>query len=142
MKLFTGYSNELGEAFRSIIGKKWVNFSYAVATMYVLADTTDKSLKSYKANLNERHHLKKVIYTTTDTLIWQMLASVAIPGYAINRVCAIANFLVMKRDKLPKNARKWIVTGIGLFTIPFIIKPIDEFVDFVLDRSIRKLQPK
>lgn len=48
LKLLAGYSNEVGEAFRSIIGSKWVNFTYAVATVYVLADTTDKSIKSYK----------------------------------------------------------------------------------------------
>ncbi|KAG5866288.1 hypothetical protein JTB14_023251 [Gonioctena quinquepunctata] len=45
---YLGYSNEVGEAFRSIIGNRWVNLSYAVATLYVLADTTDKSIKSHK----------------------------------------------------------------------------------------------
>ncbi|XP_018560969.1 mitochondrial fission process protein 1 isoform X2 [Anoplophora glabripennis] len=139
---YLGYSNEVGEAFRSIIGSKWVNFTYAVATVYVLADTTDKSIKSYKVNLNEKNHLRKVIYTTTDTLVWQMLASVALPGFTINRVCALSNFILKTTDKLPKNTRRWVVTGIGLATIPFIIKPIDELVDYVLDKSIRKLQPK
>ncbi|XP_018560968.1 mitochondrial fission process protein 1 isoform X1 [Anoplophora glabripennis] len=142
LNLLAGYSNEVGEAFRSIIGSKWVNFTYAVATVYVLADTTDKSIKSYKVNLNEKNHLRKVIYTTTDTLVWQMLASVALPGFTINRVCALSNFILKTTDKLPKNTRRWVVTGIGLATIPFIIKPIDELVDYVLDKSIRKLQPK
>ncbi|KAJ8917343.1 hypothetical protein NQ315_002365 [Exocentrus adspersus] len=139
---YLGYSNEVGEAFRSIIGSKWVNFTYAVATVYVLADTADKSIKSYRANFNEKNHLKKVIYTTTDTLLWQMLASVAIPGLTINRVCAFSNFLLKNSEKLPKTTRRWVVTGVGLATIPFIIKPIDRLVDLVLDESIRKLQPK
>lgn len=82
-----------------------------------------------------------MIYTTTDTLIWQLLASVAIPGFTINRVCALSNYLLKKSEKLPTNNRKWIVTGIGLFTIPFIIKPIDNFVDLAMDETLRKFQP-
>ncbi|CAH1115272.1 unnamed protein product [Psylliodes chrysocephalus] len=138
---YLGYANEVGEAFRSIIGRKWVNFTYGVATLYVLTDTSDKSIKTYKTKLNEENHLKKVIYTTTDTLIWQLLASVAIPGFTINRVCALTNYLLKKSEKLPTNNRKWIVTGIGLFTIPFIIKPIDNFVDLAMDETLRKFQP-
>ncbi|CAG9815148.1 unnamed protein product [Phaedon cochleariae] len=138
---YLGYANEVGEAFRSMIGNRWVKFSYGVATLYVLADTTDKSIKSYEANLNEKNHLYKVAFTTSDTLTWQLLASVAIPGYTINRVCAASNYFLKKSEKLPKNARKWVVTGIGLFAIPFIIKPIDEFVDYALDNSLRKFQP-
>jgi fission process protein 1 len=46
--LFAGYSNELGESFRSLIKKKYVNASYVVAVGYVFADTYDKSLKSYQ----------------------------------------------------------------------------------------------
>ncbi|KAJ8956245.1 hypothetical protein NQ318_014977 [Aromia moschata] len=139
---YLGYSNEVGEAFRSIIGSRWVNVSYAVATTYVLADTIDKSLKSYKANLNEKNHIRKVCYATADTLVWQMLASVMVPGFTINRVCFLSNYLLAKANKLPKTTRKWVVTSVGLISIPFIIKPIDELVDFVLDESLRKFQPK
>ncbi|CAH1963524.1 unnamed protein product [Acanthoscelides obtectus] len=139
---YLGYANEVGEAFRSIIGAKWVNFTYFVATLYVLADTADKSAKSFKqTNKNETNHIKKVLYTTTDTLVWQLLASVIIPGFTINRLCYASNILLKNSRKLPHEARKWMVTGIGLTAIPFIIKPIDEFVDYALDESIRKLQP-
>lgn len=85
--------------------------------------------------------MKKVAYTTTDTLLWQLLASVAIPGFTINRVCAFSNFLLKYNQKMPTSLRKWTVTGIGLVTIPFIIKPIDKFVDYALDNSVRKYQP-
>ncbi|XP_066257684.1 mitochondrial fission process protein 1 [Euwallacea similis] len=139
---YLGYANEVGEAFRSIIGTKWVNVTYGIATLYVLADTGHKSVKSYKANINEPNHKSKVAYTTTDTLIWQLLASVAIPGFAINRVCAFSHYLLKKRQSLPTSSRTWLVTAIGLTTIPFIIKPIDKFVDYMLDESLRKFQPK
>lgn len=45
-----GYANEVGEAFRSIIGTKWVNVTYGIATLYVLADTGHKSVESYKVS--------------------------------------------------------------------------------------------
>lgn len=85
--------------------------------------------------------MKKVLYTTTDTLVWQLLASVAIPGFTINRICAGTNFFLQQNRKMPMPLRKWTVTGVGLATIPFIIKPIDNFVDYALDNSIRKYQP-
>ncbi|XP_030747412.1 mitochondrial fission process protein 1 [Sitophilus oryzae] len=139
---YLGYTNEVGEAFRSIIGTKWVNLTYGIATMYVLADTADKSIESYKVNQNEKNHKARVAFTTTDTLIWQLLASVIIPGFTINRICAVCNYTFKKSNMLPKNSRRWLVTAIGLSAIPFIIKPIDKFVDFVLDESLRKVQPK
>lgn len=70
-----------------------------------------------------------------------MLASVVIPGFTINRICAMSTFLLKKNKKLPKNTRKFVVTGIGLIAIPFIIKPIDKLVDELLDVSLRKLKP-
>lgn len=77
---------------------------------------------------------KKTVFVAVDTLTWQMLASVIIPGFTINRICAVSNFLL-------KNPSKWAVTVIGLFAIPFIVKPIDDFVDKVLDETMRKYTP-
>ncbi|XP_076256704.1 mitochondrial fission process protein 1, partial [Rhynchophorus ferrugineus] len=103
---YLGYANEIGEAFRSIIGTKWVNVTYGIATVYVLADTADKSIHSFKTNKNEKNHITKVAFTTTDTLIWQLLASVIIPGFTINRLCAFCNLGLKKSKALPKSGRK------------------------------------
>lgn len=70
-----------------------------------------------------------------------MLASVIFPGFTINRICAMSTFLLKKNTKIPKSTGKLLVTGIGLVAIPFIIKPIDQFVDKLLDESLRKLEP-
>ena len=40
---------------------------------------------------------------------------------------------------LPALALRWLPTAAGLGAIPFIVTPIDEFVDFALDNSTRKL---
>lgn len=45
-----GYANEVGEAFRPFIGSRWVKFSYAVATAYVIADAVDKTVIAYKVS--------------------------------------------------------------------------------------------
>ncbi|KPJ13050.1 Mitochondrial fission process protein 1 [Papilio machaon] len=76
-----GYANEVGESFRAMVPLRVVQASYALATGYVLADTADKSWKMIKRDGRP----KKVLIETGDALIWQTLASVVIPGYAINR---------------------------------------------------------
>lgn len=43
----TGYANEVGESFRPLVKKIFVNFSYAIAIAYVLTDAGDKSYKTY-----------------------------------------------------------------------------------------------
>jgi hypothetical protein len=64
-------------------------------------------------------------------------ASVLIPGGAINIVVRISR-LVMSRSKfLHPVARKWFPTSAGIASIPFIVHPIDNFVDYSLDNSIR-----
>lgn len=92
-------------------------------------------------NVTSSKRTVKSVYTATDTVVWQMLASVIIPGFTINRVCALSSYLFKKSTSLPDKTRKVIVTTIGLATIPFIIKPIDHATDELLDHTIRKLAP-
>jgi hypothetical protein len=35
------------------------------------------------------------------------------------------------------NSRKWMTTGLGLGTIPFIVHPIDSFVHYAMDKTTR-----
>ena len=62
-----------------------------------------------------------------DTLLWQGLASVVIPGLTINRLCAASRFLLNKHATrvLSQQFRRWLATGVGLVSIPVIIHPID-----------------
>lgn len=47
-KVFLGYANEVGEAFRSLVPKSIVWSSYALSSGYVLADTIHKGVKVYQ----------------------------------------------------------------------------------------------
>lgn len=87
-----------------------------------------------------------VVQAAGDTLIWQPLASVIVPGFTINRVCATSLYAMARViPKVPLTTRKWITTAIGLGCIPFIVHPIDSSIHFVLDNSLRRyldLAPK
>uniref|UniRef100_A0A224YTM2 Mitochondrial fission process protein 1 n=1 Tax=Rhipicephalus zambeziensis TaxID=60191 RepID=A0A224YTM2_9ACAR len=134
-----GYANEVGEAFRSLVHVNVVRLSYAVACAYVVADTTDKVLKADKVKCPDaKAHRSKLLNTAVDTLVWQALASVIIPGFTINRVCALSLFLLKRYSSMPLNACKWTTTGVGLGCIPFIVSPIDHGVDAFMDKMVRQ----
>ncbi|KFM79248.1 Mitochondrial fission process protein 1, partial [Stegodyphus mimosarum] len=103
-----GYANEVGESFRAIVHVNVVRASYVVAFGYVLADTADKVKKTDKLlEQVDSSRNRKLITSAVDTLIWQTLASVAIPGFTINRICAASLYLLKKHSKLPSTTRKW-----------------------------------
>lgn len=76
-----GYANEVGEAFRPLVHKHFVNLSYGISITYVLADAYDKANKEHK----QSGELKKVAIKASDVFIWQIIASVIVPGFTINR---------------------------------------------------------
>uniref|UniRef100_A0A3P8WR89 Mitochondrial fission process protein 1 n=1 Tax=Cynoglossus semilaevis TaxID=244447 RepID=A0A3P8WR89_CYNSE len=134
-----GYANEVGEAFRALVPVSLVWGSYAVATAYVTADAVDKGKKAAVAHGDNPGRTTRVGVAVVDTFVWQALASVIIPGFTINRVCAASLYLLGRTTRWPLSVRKWTTTAIGLSTIPFIITPIDRSVDFLLDSSLRKV---
>lgn len=132
-----GYANEVGEAFRALVSVSFVRATYGVASAYVLADTYDKGVKMSKV---PEAKTKEVAVAAVDTLLWQAFASVIVPGFTINRICAAS--LIGLGRALPgvaDTARKWAVTAIGLGVIPFIVHPIDSGVHIVMDNTTRKI---
>jgi len=134
---YCGYSNEVGESFRPLIPRVFVNLSYAIAISYVLAECADKTVKTYKKHELLGGGLRPAAIIAGDVFLWQMFASVAIPGLVINRITWAAGKL-LKNAKIKGMARKWTPTCIGLVAIPFIIKPIDYGVDEAMDNTYRK----
>ncbi|KAJ1358487.1 hypothetical protein KIN20_016920 [Parelaphostrongylus tenuis] len=137
---YLGYANEIGEAFRSILPLVAVRATYVVSFGYACADALDKSSRVYRIYKNDREKRRhKVSVAAMDTLIWQSLASVAIPGFTINRVCHFSGLLINRVSRWPAPVRKWIVTAIGLCTIPFIVHPIDMAVEIGMNETLRRL---
>merc|ERR1712168_364094 len=133
---YLGYANEVGEAFRALMHVRWVRATYGVASAYVLADTYDKGVKQSK---EPGADTSRVAIAAFDTLLWQALASVIVPGFTINRICAYSLAGMAKAiPHVAETSRKWATTGIGLGTIPFIVHPIDSLIHFVMDNTTRK----
>ncbi|XP_059400192.1 mitochondrial fission process protein 1-like [Carassius carassius] len=121
----SSYANEVGKAFRTLVPVSSVWASYAVATAYEFADAFDKGRKAAVAHTEDNGKVVRVAIAVVDTFVCQALASVAIPGFTINRICAASFFLLGKTTRWPLPVRKWTTSAIGLSTIPFIITPID-----------------
>ena len=129
---YLGYANELGESFRAFIGSRMVKATYVVALGYGLADAVDKSRKQLAISQQHGDSIRKQRFECANgfvqTLYWQSLASVFIPGMIINRVVATSGWAMNRLSQNPV-ARKWVPTAVGLAIIPVIIHPIDTFVD-------------
>ncbi|XP_013195178.2 mitochondrial fission process protein 1 [Amyelois transitella] len=133
---YLGYANEVGESFRALVPVKVVRASYAVAFAYCFADTAHKSLRALKNDGRP----KKVLIEAGDALIWQTLASVVIPGFTINRICAYSQKnLAQKFPKLPPRTRGWLTVGVGLLSIPIIVRPIDIGTTLFMNLTYRQL---
>lgn len=138
---YAGYANEVGEAFAPLVPAVVVPASYGVAITYVIADTVDKFRKSLGGGKYKQSSVTTcAIVEGLDALIWQLAASVALPGYTIHQVVAITVTLLSAAgltetggpiDALP--------TAIGLATIPFIVKPLDELAEVGMDVTFRKI---
>jgi mitochondrial fission process protein 1 len=133
-----GYANETGESFRYIF-PKMVRPSYAVSYAYTFADCIDKGYKTYK---KDGRVSNQCAINTFDALTWQILASVAIPGYLINKTVAFATFVLGKR--FPSHTHfgpvpvRFVPVIVGLSTIPFIVSPIDNFTTYLMNMTMRK----
>jgi fission process protein 1 len=90
---YAGYLNEIGEAFRPLIPSIFVALSYVLALTYVFADGVSKGIASGNLTpdtLGEESNffnsqLGCTVAGAVDTLSFQFLASIAFPGFIINR---------------------------------------------------------
>jgi fission process protein 1 len=149
---YAGYANEVGESFRYQF-PRLVMPSYGIAFGYCIADAVSDGYSGYYRSQNPRdgesdgqsakQDLQRAATACFDTLLWQSLASVLIPGFTINTFVRMARYAIPKSPvKLPAPIIQWLPTAIGLFSIPIIIHPIDNAVDYLLDNTTRPYLPK
>lgn len=128
---YMGYANELGEAFTSYLPEWGLPASYCVAASYVMFDTIDKGQKAFDA-AEEEDKFTDTLRISTETLTWQMLASVFWPG-------SIIRVIVNMAAHMAGDDHQFLPTLVGLAAIPLIIKPIDTTVDKLMETSISKV---
>jgi mitochondrial fission process protein 1 len=126
-----GYANEVGEALENYLPDWGLPASYCVAATYVIFDTFDKGQKAFDAApRNER--LEESLKASTETFIWQILASLFWPG-------GVIRLTVNMLDLLIPGDNEYLSTTLGILLIPVIVRPIDEFVDEIMEDSISKV---
>eukprot|EP00527_Entomoneis_sp_CCMP2396_P000207 CAMPEP_0198139240 /NCGR_PEP_ID=MMETSP1443-20131203/2590_1 /TAXON_ID=186043 /ORGANISM="Entomoneis sp., Strain CCMP2396" /LENGTH=179 /DNA_ID=CAMNT_0043801317 /DNA_START=236 /DNA_END=775 /DNA_ORIENTATION=- len=146
---YLGYANEVGESFRYQF-PRFVTPSYVIAFGYCAADSISKGYSTWTANpeavaAEDSTRIHDTARATLDTLMWQSLASVAIPGATINTIVKASRWAIRRSSPmvvLPALAIEWIPTAMGLGSIPLIIRPIDEGVDYLMDHTARKIWPE
>lgn len=62
-----------------------------------------------------------------------------IPGATINLVVKASRFAVAQTSAAPTVVAGWLPTFVGLGSIPIIIHPIDEAVDYLMDNTTRRV---
>ena len=146
---YAGYANEIGESFRYQF-PRLVLPSYAVSFGYCLADAASTGYGAYSRrnkgdpgsdDNDDDWRLHAAATGAFDTLLWQSLASVMIPGATINAIVRAARFAVPRLSPavaLPVAVAKWLPTATGLGSIPLIVRPIDHGVDHLLDNTARQ----
>ena len=136
---YLGYANEVGESFRYQL-PRLVTPSYVVAFSYCFLDAATCGYSTW-TNFNviesSRSREAQTAISTFDTLLWQTLASVMIPGYSINLLVKVSRFAIPHASTTPTFVSVWGPTCIGLASIPVIVKPIDHAVDTLMDRTVR-----
>src|SRR6056300_1108656 len=128
---YMGYANELGEAFVTYLPDWGLPASYCVAASYVMFDTFDKGQKAYET-AEEGEKFQDTLRISTETLTWQMLASVFWPG-------SIIRVIVNMAAQMSGDEHHYLPTLVGLAAIPAIVKPIDTTVDKLIENSISKV---
>jgi fission process protein 1 len=126
---YLGYANEVGESFRYQYPKVVVP-SYVIAFGYCLADAGTSGRDTYNESIHKKSSTPELdaVASTMDTLIWQSLASVTIPGATINMIVKASRFAVAKSP---------MVLPAMVGSVPLIIHPIDNAVDWIMDSTLR-----
>jgi fission process protein 1 len=143
---YMGYANECGEAFVAWLPVWGVPATYGIAATYVLADTVDKGVKRWNKAEGASDRANQAAAVATETLTWQMLASVFWPGSFIRVVVATTNLALAKADVSAFDSlaaqgldvERILPTLLGLAAIPFIVKPIDTTIDAAAEISFAK----
>lgn len=112
------------EAENKLQNRTYCILSFIAVNWLLQADTSSQKIKN-------------VLLSTSDTLIWQAFASIIVPGFTINRICAMVRFM-QKGSTSVALKKPWISTLVGLVSIPIIIHPIDHAVERTMDVTYRK----
>ncbi|GJJ69482.1 mitochondrial fission process protein 1 [Entomortierella parvispora] len=131
---YLAYSSDVGEAFRPVAGRVFVNAMYGVSFAYVGFDV---AYEGYKAKLVGKNQ-EEVAMTVVKRGVFQGLASLLMPAITIHTV-------VHQSGRLFKNManitlRRWGPTAIGLAVVPLLPYMFDHPIETAVDRVFEMLE--
>src|SRR3989338_11603815 len=113
---YAGYANEVCEAFRNFLPLWVVRATYGIATVYGVSDAFYQSRRVYNSDIFFRPSPARrsdAVKVFAYTAVWQLLASVLIPPFFVNRFVASSRFL-LRGLSIPQVQKNAISTGVGL----------------------------
>eukprot|EP01130_Rhizamoeba_saxonica_P001123 TRINITY_DN10998_c0_g1_i1.p1 TRINITY_DN10998_c0_g1~~TRINITY_DN10998_c0_g1_i1.p1 ORF type:complete len:176 (+),score=29.71 TRINITY_DN10998_c0_g1_i1:50-577(+) len=140
---YLGYANEIGESFRKLTSTMFVRATYGVSITYALSDAVFLSRRMNQKHEQSSNKLRRAASANAffETIVWQLAASVIIPGFVINRIVFFSSRALIKTsaNQVATPLQKWGPTVAGLGSIPLIIKPIDKAVDYGMEKLYNPL---
>lgn len=131
------YSNEVAESFRYLSHPTVIKCAYGMSFGYIGLDTLHK-VGHHHTNAGFNQVAK---YQLGDSLLWHGTASMLIPSVTIHTGVKISKQLC-ESMKTSARTRTIAPIAIGLGMIPLIIHPIDEGVNYIMNKFVRPSYPK
>jgi fission process protein 1 len=128
------YASEVGESLRPVIPRSVVKALYGLSLAYVGADIAVKTHDLWLAKASSSRIAKNVL----DLGIFHACASMIFPAVTIHSIVKYTG-KVMPKITSNKSVAQWTPAIFGLFSIPFIIHPIDHFTDWMMNHTVRKV---
>ncbi|KAJ3208690.1 hypothetical protein HDU67_006596 [Dinochytrium kinnereticum] len=129
------YTSEVGEAFRPVISKTFVNSAYAVSWAYVIGDVGYEAYKVQKHGGSQLDVGRTIVERGT----FQSLASMILPAFTVHQIVHHSANLMRS---LPKNAlRSYGPTFLGLSIIPILPTLFDHPMEYASQRAFDALFP-
>lgn len=125
------YASEVGESFRPIVPRSFVNFLYFVSIGYVVMDISGRTY------CVKDQGQEKMMYFALDTTLFHLMASLVFPAVVIHKIVSLASKGCKKLFPTFIKGHAWLPALIALSSVPFIIDPIDHVTEFILDKGIR-----
>ena len=97
--------------------------------------------QGYKRLIEEFSYDQDKVSKFIDTIIWQSLATIIIPSYVIHKIVYFTKDLIKDVEIINKYKilKDYLPSVVGILSIFFIMQPIDDLVDYIMDNTIRKL---
>uniref|UniRef100_A0A1B6L1G4 Mitochondrial fission process protein 1 n=1 Tax=Graphocephala atropunctata TaxID=36148 RepID=A0A1B6L1G4_9HEMI len=127
---YLGYCHVVGRALSDdIVSPTAKRFLRSTTLAYIAFDTVYKTIDNRNSN---------AVLKAADALIWQSLASVLVPGLAIEWI-AKGSVMLMQNLKVSKPMGRYVPMGMVLLSMPLFGESIDRMVDMVLNHTTRPL---